>query len=895
MSKKIIGQTNFTSGELSPELWGRSDLDRYKSGLKECRNAVISPRGSVKRRNGFKYINEVKDSDTSVRLIKFQYTQTYAYIIELGDEYMRFYRDGEVIGDPYEVVSPFTEDELWEITYVQYANTIYFAHSNHAPQQLIWTSDEEWELSEIDFYPPPLKEQGYIPSSATLTFAAITGSDITFTSSVDIFLEGDIGRQIHNLTGDGVASITSITDAQNCVCEILEDFPSLAPLAPGDWKIDLSPIAKLSFEGVSQGSITKVRSKYIDSARGDATAITNITNASPAAVSSASHGLLRGDKCIITGVLGMTMVNDRIYTAGDISTNAFGLHNPDTYANIDSSSFAAYTSGGVVRKVLEDVEMDVFRSEDVGTYIVANDGVGYIIKYNDARSIDLEIQKDFSTVNDTSAWSQETPAWSSTLGYPRCVTMHQQRLWFASNSDAPQKIWGSETAIFDGMGRGSEDTGALDLDISSPQVNQINWMASLGPALIVGNLGNEMTVTSGSSSAPITSSNATLDTASQEGSNIQQPVLFGNELLFVNRSGQKILSFAYNFDSDNYKPFDLTFLSQHLTSSGVKEISTATDPDRNIYAVLNDGTMMVGTYLKDQQVLGWSLWDTDGYFESVETISTGTHDEVWCVVKRTINGATKRYIERLDYSDGTDRVDGFSDCYAIYSQPKTITNIQQSSPCVVTSAAHGLSNGTVIKIVDVVGMIELNNKSYTVANATTDTFELSGVNSISYTAYVSGGEAHDLIGTVSSLDHLEGKTVQVKVDGATHPDATISSGAITLQAQHYDVTIGLPYEFKVTLLPQSFDVGMGNQISQPVRWVTPILRVYKSAIPTIQGEYTPARAGDDEMDSAVPLYTGDLKYGSFTWNDNSSISITCTLPYPVVLLGIVGSVDSGQF
>ena len=468
-------------------------------------------------------------------------------------------------------------------------------------------------------------------------------------------------------------------------------------------------------------------------------------------------------------------------------------------------------------------------------------------------------------------------------------------------STDPQTIWGSETGLITSMGVGAADTDALAFDLSGRDISQISWMANLRNDLIVGTPGGEFTVDAGGGNA-LSPSNIIQQVRGYTGSNLQQPVGLDDQVLYIQKSGAKLNALRYDYQIDNYISENLLFLAEHLArnADGIKEIAYANDPDKNIFAVCNDGTMLVCTYVREQQVTAWSKWETDGFFESVNTVSTGLDDEVWFVVRRTINGSTKRYIERLDRSAGEDNLDIFSDCADTYSDPKTITSITKATPGVVTSTSHGYSNGDYVKIVGG-DMTELEGLTFIVANKDANTFELTDINgnnvdTSSYTTYVSGGEVHKLVTSITGLDHLEGKEVQVKVDGATHADKTVSSGTITLDRRGYEVTVGLPYTTTITTLAMEYNTGGGSQQGQQFRWVRPIVRVYKSCRPLFDGEFLPARAATDRMDSALTLFTGDLVYGNLTWKDgfSSSVSITTDLPLPFMLLGIFGSVDGGS-
>ncbi len=895
--KKLEYQTNFTSGELSPRLWGHVDLAKYKNGVEVGTNCRIFPHGPILRRSGTQYIATTKTITKKAVLIRFQFSQSVALMLEFGHNYIRFFKDKAAVGAPYDVVTTYTETEVFELNIVQFGNTLYISHYNHRPATLVRTSDSSWALQDIFFYPPATLESGYAPA-LTLTPAATTGLGVNFTASGAVFLAGDVGRQLQNLGGRGKASIVSITSTTVVVADIIEDFPSTSAIASGSWKLDLSPVSKLTVDGTSAGMATNFTSFYTDSARGPGKAITGITNANPGVVTCTAHGYANGDKVEIKGVLGMTQVNNRIWTAKGVTANTFNLANDDN-ANFDTTAYTAYTSGGTAKKKLADIGLDCFRAADVGRFVLINNGVGEITAVNSAQSITVDIQKALNSSTASSNWSLETDAWSSTNGYPRCVALYQSRIWYASTINNPQSIWASETGVFDSLGAGSEASDGLDLELSTREISQVNWMMGLRNDLVTGTAGAELSVGTGSASTgPITPDNVSQDARSYHGSILQQAVGINNEILYIPKPTNRIHSLYYDFSVDSYKSDDLLFLAEHLSESGIVQLAYAQYPDSTVYAVTTDGTLLVGAYVRDQQVIAWTKYITDGIYESVQTLSTGTSDQIWVVVKRTINGSTTRYVEVFENNSGTGRTDGFSDSFLVYSEPLTITSISLAAEGVVTSTSHGISNGDDIKFIDMVGMTELEGIRYLASDVTANTFKIKTVagvyvNTTTYTAFVSGN-VHELVTTISGLDHLEGETVEVKVDGATHPARTVTAGAITLQSPGYEVTVGLPYTTTITTLKKEFTLGAGSQQGQQTRFVRPILRLYNSKLPLLNGEYLPARDPTDIMDKAVDLFTGDTIYGPLGWSNTGQLTITATGPYPMILLGIFGSLDSGS-
>ena len=107
---------------------------------------------------------------------------------------------------------------------------------------------------------------------------------------------------------------------------------------------------------------------------------------------------------------------------------------------------------------------------------------------------------------------------------------------------------------------------------------------------------------------------------------------------------------------------------------------------------------------------------------------------------------------------GANYIRFYKDGGLLTEATKSITAITQANPAVVTSSSHGFTNGDRIFIKSVAGMTELNNREFTVANKTTNTFELSGINSSGFTAYSSGGTAGKIVEvttTYSATDIFE--------------------------------------------------------------------------------------------------------------------------------------------
>lgn len=872
MSRKLLEQNNFNAGELSPRLYGRSDIAQYDKGLKTATNAIVYPHGPIKRRNGSQFIAETKESGRIVKLVEFKFNSDTTFILEMGHQYIRFYTDGGRVlesgvtitsinkanpgvvqvsgshgysnGDVvyiagvegmtevngrfftvanvtagtfelsgvdtssyttytsggtssriYTLTGSYSESELPNVNYKQIGNTIYFTHPGVAPKKLVRTDTTDWELSTIDFLPPATDERGWLPST-TVTPAATTGSAINFTTGAAVFLASDVGRQIVNLEGAGIASITSVTSTTVAVCDIVQDFPSTSAIASQNWKLDLTPATDInpSVDALTQGAI-----------------------------------------CTLT-----------LSAAG-------------------------------------------WRSSNIGDYVRCHDGVVKITAYTSSTIVEGVVLKAMTEHGTTGTWSLEQESWTSSRGFPRSVGLIDQRLVYAGTDEFPQSVWLSEVGLYESFGVGSNDADSISVEISSNQISQIQWMAT-AKDLIVGTAGSELTINSGTGGA-LTASTIKQEPRTYYGSDLQVPITVGNEVLFIQDTSRKIRSFRYDFNIDNYTGDDLLNLSEHLTENTLVEIAYAQEPDSQVYGVLSNGDMIVGTYVRNQKVLGWTKFTTDGEYENVQSITNNGIDEIWVVVKRTINGTEKRYIELFDAGDGTNNLDAFSDSFLTLTvDTQSVSSITKANPAVVTVTGHGFSDGDSVKFTNVEGMTELNNNTYIIQNKTTNTFELKSIDSTSYGAFTSGDVGKGVT-SISGLDHLEGETVQIRADGATHPDKTVSSGAVTLDLPVFDLVIGKEYTTTITTLDREYKSNLGSMQGQRSRHVKPIIKLYQSAFPLIDGEFLPNRNSVNLMNQKVPLFSGTVKYGNLSWNDKLGLTITLSDPLPLTILGIFGMIE----
>ena len=236
--------TNFTSGELSPRLNGRIDMDKYYNGASTISNFVVLMHGGLTKRPGTRFIREIKTSSGSnsgARLVPFVFSKTQAYVLEFGHNYIRFYKDEGIIVSsgttPYEIATTYTAAQLDELEFVQSADILYIVHGSHEPAKLSRTGHTAWTLTDVDFKDGPYNAVN--GTSTTFSSSATTGS-VTITASSSVFTANDVGRWIRMKAPDkwGAAEITGYTSGTQVTASVHADFPiENASTTTKDWRL----------------------------------------------------------------------------------------------------------------------------------------------------------------------------------------------------------------------------------------------------------------------------------------------------------------------------------------------------------------------------------------------------------------------------------------------------------------------------------------------------------------------------------------------------------------------------------------------------------------------------------------------------------------------------------
>jgi hypothetical protein len=291
-------------------------------------------------------------------------------------------------------------------------------------------------------------------------------------------------------------------------------------------------------------------------------------------------------------------------------------------------------------------------------------GVARITGYTSSTVVNATVIVTLLSTVATVDW--RLGAWSDTTGWPSCSAYHQDRQWYANTTNQPQTIWGSKIGNYNNFATSNRnadtvtDEVGLAFTIADEQVNSIHWLISDAHGLVVLTEGGEY-VTSSGDNGTITALDFGIKRQGNEGASRNiRPWKVGSAILFTHNADREVRELVFRFDQDQYVAPNMTLLSEHVTKpvgtatlgNGVVDSAYQQKPHNILWLVRGDGVLIGMTYERNEEVVAWHQHQIGGSFgtgnaqvESIAVIRESGVDQLWMIVKRTINGATKRYIE----------------------------------------------------------------------------------------------------------------------------------------------------------------------------------------------------------------------------------------------------------
>lgn len=651
---------SFNAGELSPQLEVRTTFAKYRSGLKQCENLIPLIEGGVMRRSGTRYVAEVSDSDLQSRLGRFQYSNLQSYVFEMFNLGMRFYRYQAQI----------TTENI----------TASIANGTFTGGITSWT-DRSTAGASIA-HDATNGRLSLVGNGAGVAWAEQV---VTNALAVDHVLR----FQVFGAAGDSIALRVGTTSTGT---ELVNDIVfavgyhtyAFTATAANFYVQFRNSIGKtLGIDGVSliDNTAVELTTPY-------ATAdLFTINGPQSFDVLYLFHSSYRPYKLARLGHSSWSLIEVEWIDGPYLTTNT-------TATALTPSAATGYGITVTASAVTGINDGRGFLSTDVGRLIrINNDAAtdyGYvrITSVTGTTVVVADVKRALSTTNATDDWRMG--AWSDTTGWPTTATFHEQRLAAGGTTARPQTFWPSQSAAdYEDMAPDSpdatsgnwdgtvEDDDAMAWTIGADDGNAIQHLISQRRLVVLTNGGEWVASSSGPIIIP---ADIAVQRDTKFGCNSLPPIAAGNRVLFFQRAGRKLIEIGFNSIDDAYTGIDMTRLASHIAFGRVKQMAYAQEPTKIIWVVRNDGVLLGMTYNRDEDVVGWcrciiggNYLGGDAVVESVVTIpgadGTGNgqvqdsteRDEVWVIVKRTINSQTKRYIEvfERDFETGHEQEDAY--------------------------------------------------------------------------------------------------------------------------------------------------------------------------------------------------------------------------------------------
>jgi len=442
------------------------------------------------------------------------------------------------------------------------------------------------------------------------------------------------------------------------------------------------------------------------------------------------------------------------------------------------------------------------------------------VEFVSATSMKAVVEVPFFDTNAVLAgeWESEhgyEDVWSTARGWPKSATFHEGRLYFGGSKSRPNTIWGSNVIDYFNFNTGSGlDDEAVEATINTNQLNSIvNIIASAD--LRIFTTGGEFVVIQ-SEDSPVTPSNFLVRPQTRLGSKPGVPTEdLNGASVFVQRQGRSLNAFQFGSTTRSYQIQQVSVLSSHLIKNPVDlaaRRSTSTDEADTLFLVNgDDGSMAVYSLLVGQNVIAPSQFTTDGEFIAVAVEIS----DVYVIVKRTVNSATKYILEKF-------------------------------------------------------------NPDLTVDSAK------------------SGGAASSV-----TMDHLEGKEVEIVRDGVVEPVQTVPATPFTItfaSAATSEYQVGLDYTVTVKTMPTEpvLQSGSVQGVRKRIVQVDAIVNQTKDLV--INGKQISFRNfGEDVLDTAIEGFTGvKTAHGILGYSSTGQITLTQTVPLPMTVLGLEYKMSVGN-
>jgi len=959
---------SFAGGELSPEMFGRIDDQKFQTGAAKMRNFIALPQGPAVNRPGTKFVRAVKDSTKKTRLIPFTYSTTQTMVLEFGEGYIRFHTQGEtlLVGTPsaFSATKTITAVDIATETVTSNAH----GYANATPIQIAATTTIPVGLLALTTYYVVGATANTFQFSLTVGGAAIDITSVgagTITTN-QVYSLGDLvsygGSNYYCILTSTNNLPTNVTywflisspayeipspyleadlfdihhvQSVDVLTLVHPNYPprELRRLGPIQWTLVSIPFTP----AVSSPTGVAVAASF-----GERFDIVSISQASPGSIAcSSQHQFVKGDSVYISNVGGMTQLTTGFYVVNTEGAAALTVKDYTTGIPVDTTLYGAYTSGG---KIEYGTKIFDILNYYVVTAIAANGVDESLASSSVSVTNNLYVNGAFNTIT----WSAVTGAiryniykiqsglygyigqtqalsftdnniapdmgittpivetvFNSVNNYPGAVSYFEQRRVFAGTTYAPQQLWMTRSGTESDMSYHLpvKDDDRISFKVAAREANTIRHIIPLQQLMLLTSAA-EWRVSPVNSDA-ITPTTISVRPQSYIGANNVQPSIINNSMVYCAARGGHVRELGYSWQSNGYITGDLSLRAAHLFDNyEISDMCYSKSPHPIIWFISSTGYLLGLTYVPEQQIAAWHWHDTDGTFESCANVAEGAEDHVYVVVKRTVNGNSVRYVERMS----SNAFDSLDDCFFVDSGltydgnnttattvtvsggtlwgPTELLTITASTPIFAYPALTDIGDAFVFTATDGTQYrltIE-GCSSTTVVQARSDKVLAVAFRNVPIS---NGAFARN---SVVGLSHLEGKTVSILADGAVMPSKVVVGGSVSIDRAAVKIHVGLQYFSDLQTLPLAINIeafGQGRVKNINQAWV----RVFQSSglfVGPTADKLTEAKMRTNEPYGSPPSLRSDEINVNITptWAQGGQIYIRQADPLPLTIVGV---------
>lgn len=653
---------------------------------------------------------------------------------------------------------------------------------------------------------------------------------------------------------------------------------------------------------------------------------------------------------VVNELRGVFAIQRRSHT--DWTISSFALRDgPYGRENIDpalSLSFSGIVGSVTVTAAGFAVGAEPFGVGDVGRLIRVYDGDAWRWLIITAVNSNVEV---VATLQGTAfgAITAGNPVtkfrlglFSTRLGFPAAITLHEQRLVLGGPAQIPDRIDGSAVADFGFFAPGTNGGDAYGYALGSKNVNRI---LSFGVAndLIALTVGSEHRISGDSTGAAITPTQIWQKPISPEGASRIAPIEVANAVVFVDKYSLNVQALSYNLGLQSYAPDNLTLLADHMAwlaedSPGFQALAWQGNPIGTIWTIRGNGQLAGCLYDPKEQVLGWhrhpmgdlrtaagEVAGEAAVVESIATMKGPTHDELWAAVRRDLgNGQVLRTIERLRRPglwDAPAETQLHLDCGStLRNAPTASVTLAARTGSNVLATLSDVTGGFTFQAGDVGRFLKRRYLAgadrrgrpmwrQAVARITeyvgTTQVRVEVLAAFPRTLKAVAGSWGLTVSTITGLDHLDGYLVTAVSDGRVCAPKLCAGGTIQLDVPGWEVHAGLPYEGWMVSLP--IDPGPSPGVGQmrPARVDQIKARLLNTiggkfgALPETEAEplrfdpIKPYKQGQSAPQAAPPAFSGDVTlFTAGSWTKRAEIVVVQDQPLPFNMQLLISHVQA---